>query len=72
MLQTDVNAVIDEALETPVTVETAGPARSADAPTSIEIAALAYQLWEERGCQDGAPQQDWYEAERRLKARNSA
>ena len=31
-----------------------------------EIAALAYELWVERGCPDGSPEEDWYRAERQL------
>jgi len=27
------------------------------------IAELAYRLWEERGCPEGAPEEDWYAAE---------
>jgi len=37
-----------------------------------EIATFAYQLWEERGCQIGSPEQDWFEAERQLKGRRTA
>jgi Protein of unknown function (DUF2934) len=36
-------------------------------PTRSDIAALAYHLWEERGCPHGSPDDDWYEAERRFK-----
>jgi Protein of unknown function (DUF2934) len=36
-------------------------------PTRSDIAALAYRLWEERGCPHGSPDDDWYEAERRFK-----
>jgi hypothetical protein len=32
-----------------------------------DIAALAFQLWKERGCPDGSPEDDWYKAEQRLK-----
>ena len=28
-----------------------------------EIAALAYQLWKERGCPIGSPDEDWFRAE---------
>jgi hypothetical protein len=27
------------------------------------IAELAYYCWEERGCPEGAPEEDWYKAE---------
>jgi Protein of unknown function (DUF2934) len=36
-------------------------------PAWPDIAALAYHLWEERGCPQGSPDDDWYEAERRFK-----
>ena len=34
-----------------------------------DIAVLAFQLWEGRGCPEGSGEEDWYEAERRLAAR---
>jgi len=33
-----------------------------------QVAALAYQLWENRDRQDGAATEDWLEAERMLRA----
>lgn len=30
------------------------------------IARLAYQYWQERGCPDGSPEEDWLRAERDL------
>jgi hypothetical protein len=36
-------------------------------PSHEEIAALAYALWESRGHQDGAAEEDWIEAERQLR-----
>jgi len=32
-------------------------------PSNEEIAQLAYQLWEERGCESGNPEDDWFRAE---------
>lgn len=32
-----------------------------------DIAALAYELWQERGCPEGSPEEDWYRAEQELK-----
>jgi hypothetical protein len=29
---------------------------------------LAYRLWEERGRPEGRPEEDWFEAERRLRS----
>jgi hypothetical protein len=34
-----------------------------------EIAALAYQLWEARGCPQGSADEDWYNAAEQLRAR---
>ena len=35
--------------------------------THSDIAALAYQLWQDRGCPDGSPEEDWYKAEEQLR-----
>ncbi len=39
------------------------------APDHEEIARLAYRLYEERGSQDGSPDEDWYRAEEQLRHR---
>lgn len=39
------------------------------APSSEEIATLAYALWQERGCVDGQAEQDWFRAEQLLRSR---
>lgn len=31
-------------------------------PNETDIAALAYALWESRGCPDGSPEEDWFRA----------
>ncbi len=36
-----------------------------------EIARLAYSYWENRGCQGGSPEEDWFRAEEELKAKTS-
>lgn len=33
-----------------------------------DIAALAYELWQQRGCPEGSPEEDWYEAERKIQS----
>ena len=44
-----------------------------DAPSSLwmgdqeEIARLAHEYWEARGCPDGSPEEDWFRAEKALK-----
>jgi hypothetical protein len=35
-------------------------------PTEDEIGALAYQLWNSRGCPIGSPEEDWFSAEMEL------
>jgi len=36
-------------------------------PTDLDsIARLAYALWQERGCPEGSPGEDWYRAEREI------
>jgi hypothetical protein len=37
-----------------------------------EIAALAYQLWTDRGCPVGSPDEDWFRAEEELKSCDGA
>ena len=34
-----------------------------------DIATLAYQLWQERGCPEGSPEEDWTKAVAQLRAR---
>ena len=34
-----------------------------------DIAALAYELWQARGCPDGSPDEDWYQAVETLRSR---
>jgi|HubBroStandDraft_1064217.scaffolds.fasta_scaffold496136_2 hypothetical protein len=34
-----------------------------NSPQSDQIAALAYELWQSRGCPEGSPEEDWFRAE---------
>ncbi|HTB17350.1 MAG TPA: DUF2934 domain-containing protein [Bryobacteraceae bacterium] len=34
-----------------------------------EIATLAHQLWEERGCPQGSPEEDWFRAAEQLRSK---
>src|SRR5579871_3884562 len=34
-----------------------------------DIAALAYELWQARGCPDGSPEEDWFRAAAVLRSR---
>jgi hypothetical protein len=36
-------------------------------PTTEQIAALAYDLWIERGSPNGSHEEDWFHAERQLR-----
>ena len=36
-------------------------------PVNTEkIAALAYELWQGRGCPEGTPEEDWFRAEQEI------
>ena len=43
----------------------AGSAKGA--PVEAHVAKLAYELWSERGCPDGSPEHDWFQAETLLR-----
>jgi Protein of unknown function (DUF2934) len=40
----------------------------AQTPSREEIERKAYEIYEQRGCQDGYAEQDWFAAERELNA----
>jgi hypothetical protein len=48
--------------------EAHAPAARGSSPTDEQIAARAYQLWEEQGRRAGTDRNDWFEAERLLRA----
>lgn len=58
------------------TKQAADPQMKADStgtsPAHEEIAALAHSLWQARGCPEGKPEEDWFNAERTLKAKSEA
>ena len=37
-----------------------------------EIAALAHTLWQARGCPEGSPEEDWFQAAHELRARGES
>ena len=41
-------------------------AKSPERPEHEQIAALAYALWQARGCPEGSPDEDWLRAEQEL------
>jgi hypothetical protein len=40
-----------------------GTYSAASMDRSRAIAELAYHFWQERGCAEGSPEEDWYKAE---------
>ena len=55
-----------DVVDIPEIWESAVPGRS-DSFTEPAISKRAYELWVERGCPEGSPEQDWYRAESELK-----
>ena len=53
-------------------LESLSPIGSTPSPAEEEIAALARAVWEARGCPEGPPEEDWYRAERALKAQRES
>jgi LmbE family N-acetylglucosaminyl deacetylase len=35
-------------------------------PDHEQVATLAYRLWHERGCPEGSPEVDWFQAQQQL------
>ncbi len=44
---------------------------AAESPTEERISALAYELWIQRGCPIGTPEEDWCRAEEQLNQRKT-
>jgi hypothetical protein len=40
-------------------------------PDPADVALLAYQLWSDRGCPVGSPEEDWFRAEEELRVRTN-
>jgi hypothetical protein len=45
---------------------------SETANSTSDIAALAYELWQQRGCPEGSPEEDWYQAERKIQSQTES
>jgi len=54
------------------TQQAGSPEESTTRPAHEQIAALAYALWEHRGCPEGSSEQDWLQAEQELLTRSGA
>ena len=58
---------------TAIAVSGSNPRRTGTQPATTQaqseqdIANLAYALWQQRGCPEGSPEQDWIEAERSVR-----
>src|SRR6267143_576384 len=39
---------------------------SSEPQNQAQVAALAYEFWQARGCPDGTPDEDWFRAEREI------
>jgi hypothetical protein len=54
-----------ESAPTPDAAHSANQAENVNPAVSVRerISLLAYSYWEERGCQGGSPEEDWYRAE---------
>jgi len=48
------------------------PSKEIQRPSPQDIAELAYARWQERGYPDGSPDEDWLEAESRLRGGHAA
>ena len=53
-------------MKRPAATETASDDLAVRTPGQNEVAALAYQLWQDRGSPVGSPDEDWFRAEREL------
>jgi hypothetical protein len=53
-----------------ITFLPAGAAQPEREPDRQEIAELAYQYWQHRGCPNGSSDEDWYRAEQALRDRS--
>ena len=51
-------------------VGTVSDPRPQEAYDEQAIAALAYELWQARGCPEGSPQEDWFHAIELLSSQN--
>jgi hypothetical protein len=47
-------------------VQGAAEVYSLGRPAEQDVAELAYRRWVDRGCPQGSPEEDWFEAERDL------
>jgi hypothetical protein len=58
--------IVAKAVLTSVDAADSRPVEAPRPADSSAVAALAYQLWLARGCPDGSPEIDWFQAEQEL------
>ena len=56
----------------PIGLEPRSPETLPTGPSHSDIAALAYQIWSDRGCPIGSPDEDWFQAEKELSRRDES
>ena len=48
------------------------PAAPEESHPTEDLAALAYSLWQARGCPEGSPEEDWFHAAEQLRSHSRA
>jgi hypothetical protein len=69
-LRGDQPETVVAAVETMTEASSAAPADESAPPDERDVATLAYRRWLERGCPQGSPDEDWFEAERELQSKS--
>jgi hypothetical protein len=65
-------AAATKATSAPAGLAESGPSEARNPTDSSSIAALAYLLWHARGCPDGSPETDWFQAEETIYSQSVA
>ncbi len=68
MARTTKNNKIAKPSAKPTIISRSEPMELRSLPTDVEerVRLRAYELWEQRGCQHGQAQEDWFRAEREI------
>ena len=59
-----------EPVNAPVELTTESPSPAPANPR--DVADVAYRRWLDRGCPQGSPEEDWFEAEREVRSRSGS
>lgn len=65
-------AVVEKASALTLPEQVPEQASPEETTMTLDVAAIAYRLWEERGRPEGDPDRDWYEAERQVGSLNGS